>query len=112
MKAKTLVACLMALMAGLTPSLAKAITGNDLQDACTSRTQNERTWCTVYILAIADVLNDGNAINGYRACVDEGVSVQQTVDLVTKYLAEHPEQRDRTAPGIVAGAFREAFQCE
>src|SRR5262245_48367472 len=111
MKEKILVACLVVLMAGLTPSLARAITGNTLHEWCSSRTQSEREWCGAYVNAIADVLVDDNAINGYRACIADGVTIGQATDVVTKYLVEHPEDRHLTAPGMVAEAFREAFPC-
>ena len=48
---------------------------------------------------------------GWTACVPKGVSAGQLMEVVKKWLREHPSEWHLGAGGLVAEAFDEAFPC-
>jgi hypothetical protein len=68
--------------------------------------------CTGFIVGVADVMGDGNEINGFRACVPDNVIVNQVVNVARQYLARNPAQRHFSAASLVASALQEAFPCK
>jgi hypothetical protein len=66
--------------------------------------------CAGYVFAIADVQLYGD-IGGVRSCVPANVTGKQVIDVVTRYLQQHPEQRHYGAASLVAHALSENFPC-
>ena len=84
--------------------------GNVLYGACFSQSSYEQGICLGFIQGIADALA-GNAINGFTACLPAHVTAGQARDVVTRFLASHPETRHLAAAGMVARPLAEAFPC-
>ena len=88
--------------------------GNHLLRDCSRPDTIEFAFCLGYVDAITDVLEAGNSVNGYRACVPVGpggVEAFQLKDIVVQYLRRNPSPRHLGAAGLVAGAISEAFPC-
>ena len=85
--------------------------GNKLLSSCEGSDPVLKEYCYGYVVGISDTM-EGNAINGFRACVRIGVSKTQIFALATGYLKDHPEVRHYGAAGIVAAALAKAFPCE
>jgi len=47
-----------------------------------------------------------------QICLRAGITVKQVVDVVTNWLAAHPEDRDMPASSLVRFALRKAFPCK
>jgi Rap1a immunity proteins len=85
------------------------MTGNMLYTACENQS---RAQCVGYVGAVSDALSNGNAVNGYRACQPHaGYTSEQAVDVVRRWLKDHPEERHLGAVGLTAAALSEAFPC-
>ncbi len=71
--------------------------------------------CVGYIEAIVDAMHtvqdSGGTVNGWRACIPQGVTVRQLRDLVIRFLRAHPELRHLAAIDLVTNALAEAFPC-
>jgi hypothetical protein len=90
--------------------------GNDLYSRCInvdSRTAvADDFMCFGYVSGVADAMvANNNEIAGFRECLRVGLTRLQLSDVVEKWLQNHPEKRDFSAPGLVAHAFAEAFPC-
>ena len=87
--------------------------GNTLWADCNGKADDWfiKGYCAGYISSISDAL-DGNAIDGYRACLPNGVTIGQVQDVVVKWLRAHPEKRHFQAAGLVAQALEDAFPCK
>jgi len=90
--------------------------GNDLYSLCINvdsrAAASDDFVCLGYVSAIADAMvANNNEIAGFRACLRDGLTLRQLSDVVEKWLQNHPEKRDFSAPGLVAHAFAEAFPC-
>ncbi len=91
---------------------ATAFTGNMLlRDCGTVPTQDATATyalgnCTGYIWGVADVLEASKLY-----CPTEDSTNGEIVDIVTKYLTDHPETRDRYALRSVMAALSTAFPC-
>ncbi len=68
--------------------------------------------CSWYVAAIADVMANRNAINGYRACIPNGVVTSQLRDITVQYLRTNAATRHLLAAGLVAEALQQAFPCQ
>jgi Rap1a immunity proteins len=65
--------------------------------------------CYGYIIGVADVFDSQNASG---VCMPKEAVARQVIDVVKKYLTEHPETRDYTAASEVQVALQEAFPCK
>jgi hypothetical protein len=86
--------------------------GNNLYTRC--RDQAQITICAGYISGVSDTISsmqNTNAINPPLVCTTSGVSVEQEVDIVVKYLRDNPAYRNQAAGGLVVGALMQAFPC-
>jgi len=79
--------------------------GNTLYAKCN---ENQRIYCMGYVTGVADLLQGQNT-NG--VCLPQGVVVGQLVDVVKKFLKEHPETRHFTATSEIQVALEGAFPC-
>ena len=105
-----------ALIASTMSAQAGFFTGNDLYDFCTSSPPFARG----YIMGVTD-LNDLNI--GVRdqsgqvvvpqkfICIPSGAIAQQATDIACKYLADHPEGRQLSAPIRIIDALVAAWPC-
>ena len=75
---------------------AEFMEGNDLYDACTS--PDSKLVCLGYVMAIADATQAPAAVKRSPMCPGLEVMAEQVVDVVTRYLAAHPEKRHLSAP--------------
>jgi hypothetical protein len=80
--------------------------GNSLYEMC----MNQNKWfkCADYITGVADVLSMQNVNN---VCLPKNAVVEQVVDVVKKYLIEHPESRHYSGMSEVMAALQTAFPC-
>ena len=92
--------------------------GQDLNKACNAGDAFSKGECLGYIEGVHDagkVLDRGTDkrqwISGWTACVPDGVSAGQLVEVVKKWLREHPAEWHYAAGGLVTAAFEEAFPC-
>ena len=90
-----------------------AMTGNRLKELCNDTDSSFYDGaCLGYIVAVGDILKDGEEdVMGFRACIPTSVEYQQSVDVVRKYLNQHPESLHYGVIGLVAHALSEAFPC-
>ncbi len=86
--------------------------GNELHAFCQSDSLTRQHACVGYITGIADVLAEGIAVDGWRACISMGVTNTRLTDVVKYWLEQHAEDRHRNAPGLVAKALAESYPCE
>ncbi|MFQ1864938.1 Rap1a/Tai family immunity protein [Aeromonas veronii] len=61
--------------------------------------------CRGYITGVTDTLD------GFSFCIPNQVTRGQNVDIVTKFLSEHPEDRHKEGHVITAYALSLAFPC-
>jgi len=99
------------------------ISGNDLYPLCSATPENvpgeqqanaSTQWgfCRGYVAGVADIL-ENREVAGYKACIPTTtVEVGQLGDIVTSFLRDHAEERNRTGASIVALALSKAFPCK
>jgi Rap1a immunity proteins len=89
-------------------------TGNDLMETCKppvpGETNDEKlghllpnVFCSGYIRGVADV-NQAFGLIDIRTATN-----RQLIDIIWKYLADHPEDRDMSAQSLVGAALVKAF---
>ena len=81
------------------------MTTNKLHDECTSRS----LLCSVYVMGVSDALI---AVKPNLFCAPLGMTVDQEVAVVVKYLRDHPETWHYSAPSEVGVALKKAFPCK
>lgn len=91
------------------PAKAGRVMGNDLYGWCKSETPDAKYSCFGYITGVSDVLASFITTDMFRHCVPSGSTPAQAVDIVKKYLSEHPENRNWTAEALIAMALKEAW---
>ena len=96
-----LVAIATALALACLPTAARAdfATGNDLWNWFSSTDSWRRGLCLGYVTAIAEIVDDGGSVN--PLCIPEQVTRQPNVDVVKRWLDQHPEQRQKHAEILV-----------
>jgi hypothetical protein len=104
------------MLAGSGQTLARAQTsfhtGNQLLDHCRSQIMIEQTYCEGYAVGVADALGaPGGKVFGVAACLPNGVTARQVMDVTMRFLEQHPELRHLPAVPLVAEALAEAFPC-
>lgn len=88
-----------------TPAHAEWMSGNELYDMCSTASVVDRASCLAYVMGVLD---------GVRG-LDQpprtpvGATGGQVRDVVTKYLADHPESRTLPARKIVTSAVIDAW---
>jgi hypothetical protein len=78
------------------------VTGNDLFSKCSSNSP----LCMGYIAGVSDVMSTNGDI-----CLPDNATVQQIVDIVVKYLSDHPDRRHYSASSESGVALMQAFPC-
>jgi hypothetical protein len=67
--------------------------------------------CVGYVVAAAEIADSGR-LKGYRSCIPKDVTKGQLQDVVTKYLAKHPEQLEYIGYQVAVVALVEAYPCQ
>ena len=96
------------------PSHAGFDTGNRLHEDCRASNYFNRGYCGGYVVGIVDTIESLQARGVLPAdalCIPDDVTKGQLVDVVGKYLADHPERRNAEAGGLVPEALGKAFPC-
>ena len=93
------------------------ITGQTLNEMCNAGPL-EQIQCAGYIQGVYDAgividkATDKRQWDGrWTACVPDSVLAGQLVEVVKKWLREHPAEWHYTAASLVANAFYEVFPC-
>lgn len=93
--------------------------GNQLWELCQHYKGEEKfkggsaPACFTYITGSAETLiMTGDADMMTSPCPGTAVTREQIVDVVVKWLEDHPEKRDLPAPFIVMKSLSEAFPCD
>ena len=90
------------------------LTGNNLLEACTSTKSSAGNFCAGYVAGVSDAVRwvafDTNSAQSF--CSGRGVNSTQVQDIVIKYLKEHPEVRQYSAPSMIYPALIAAFPCQ
>jgi hypothetical protein len=69
--------------------------------------------CAGFVVGIADAMSNVTGVLGRRACIPlPAVPRGQVIDVVKRYLEQHPETRHDSAVSLVAQALSEAFPCK
>jgi len=102
-----------------TPEAAVIWSGNEIHKLCQAYKGANQfpagAGCSFYISGAAQtlVMNDdveGNTLR--QPCPAKGVTNEQIVDVVVKWLNDHPEKRELPAPYIIMESLTKAFPCE
>jgi Rap1a immunity proteins len=67
--------------------------------------------CHGYILSIASVLSEGNAISGHKACIPSAVNLGQIVDTSVRYIKDNAATSQYTAAVLIAKSLERSFPC-
>jgi hypothetical protein len=82
------------------------MTGNELKGSFDNKEHEPHETIAVgYIMGVNDMLRD------VTACTPNDVTVRQLVDIIRKYLAEHPEQLHKGASKLIVEALSSTFPC-
>jgi len=84
--------------------------GNKLSDYCAMKgVPFAEGMCAGYIVGATDAFEIGRVLKGQPFCLRQGILVEQIVDVVKKYLSDHPEFRDVGGANLVEAALTQAF---
>lgn len=86
------------------------VSGNELYDWCTNPSTSNT--CYGYIEAAADIYSNQNANTVCLPSGQAGVTAEEVVDVVKKYMTDHPETRHFTAISEILVALEEGFPCK
>ena len=105
---------LLGLLIAIPTAQADIMSGQDLHEACDQSTASADQFavCHGYIVGIADTMQGGTVdIFGWRACMDEGVTVEAAVQSVRSFLRANKQYLDLDADTLVARALSESYPC-
>lgn len=88
------------------------VSGNHLYQHCgNSAMTAEQALCRGYISAIADTMENGDTVDGYRACVPSAAKAGQLQDRLFRHLDTNRLYRHYNASTIVARFLAQTFPC-
>ena len=115
MRRKPLALILLATSLNILPSPVSAqglSHGDELLKYCTDPADSfGRGVCHGYILSIASVLSEGNAISGHKACIPQAVNMGQIVDTSVRYIEDNAAAGTSTAAVLIARSLERSFPC-
>jgi Rap1a immunity proteins len=91
-----------------------AMLGNDLHENCKAgpRSKGHDTMsafktgaCVGYVMGVA------SSLEGSAFCFPAGVEKGQIVDVIKRWLEDHPELRHYAASSLITSALKERFPC-
>lgn len=96
-------------IAPVSPAAGAYLTGNDLHRICKSLAENDSAFCAGYAVGAFErhLLDAGNA--GW--CPPERLDSTQFGDVLSKYLEDHPSERDLPAASVAGMAAMDAWWC-
>jgi len=88
--------------------------GNQLYELCSAP---DSTWqsavCEGYVLAIDDMLTAQHMLDEQKGiCLPDGVTREQMKDVVTSYLRDHPDDRQKWMFVLASEGLVAAFPCK
>jgi hypothetical protein len=88
-----------------------AVDGNRLHQEC-NLPGGDRVQCQAYIIGVVDTFRY-LAVTGatFTFCLPQRFNGFQAVDIVKRYLQNHPEVRHGSAAELIGGSMVEAFPC-
>lgn len=87
--------------------------GKELSNICSSGDVVEAAFCYGFVNGVVDTYMDfGYTLKTDQACFPEGVTGEQVIAVVIKYLQEHPEHWHYSASSNVMEAINKAFPCK
>jgi hypothetical protein len=96
-----------------TPACAQGWTGNDLLTMCQDTNPQNPTiskgMCLGYVTGAYETYSETLP---QIACTGNGVTGQQLMDIVVKFLLLNPEKRNKGAALLVGAALADAFPCQ
>jgi len=109
-------AVLVALLWPIFPASAAEIDGNLLLQDCNEATASFGFgYCAGYVAGVAHLVSvesyEGSTYF-WKSCPPKAATTEQLVDVVKKFLNEHPEDRHRPALLLVLKALSNAFPCQ
>ena len=109
-----LVAMAIAVALACLPTAARAdLSGNELWNYCIGKNDLMVFFCNGYVTAIAEAARPyGLGLYALHNCLPDDSTRRQTVEVVKRWLDQHPEQRHYPAVILVAKALAEAFPCK
>ncbi|MBX5001454.1 Rap1a/Tai family immunity protein [Rhizobium lentis] len=103
-------------------------TGNELHELCQGDREAvlgyvagviDKSTYDLSVLSTLDQAPPGDVVTFARKyrmggfiCFPEGMILRQARDVVCKYIADHPENRQKTAEGLVQSALYDAWPCK
>ena len=97
------------------PARADVLSGKELKGFCdeTSASSFDMGACLGYITGIADAMHRSTVdIYGWRACMENGVTVEELRTNVVAFLNAHPEFLELGADSLVARALADSYPCD
>ena len=88
-------------------------TGNDILARCEGEANDQRD-CMGYVTGASDMLGAAQTVGEARPvmCQPDNVSRKQVVDIVVRYLRNHPSNRHYLGGSLVRIALMDAFPCK
>jgi hypothetical protein len=96
------------------PNIARAdVTGNDLQPNCDGKYGTQGSlYCLSYLTGALDAFRMLDASGHmHLICEPPGVTGEQLLAVLKKYLNDHPEQLHMQGAGLVLAMMNTAFSC-
>ena len=87
-------------------------TGNDLRSRCSDTSPYQAGLCMGFVTGIADAMGIAAFLGGRRACIPLAATEGQALDVVKRFLEQHPAEPQEEAVSLVAQALSEAFPCK
>lgn len=124
--ASLLTLCMAAPLAAPTPVEANFITGKVLYEICTPQDTDPdaavmMSECRGFIVGVFDGIEAASSVVTYSqnrqedpvklTCNTSGVTADQLIDIVVRYLEDRPEHRNKPASLLIVDAFSRAFPC-
>ena len=95
----------LSLVLTVSPARAEWMTGNELHDTCASGSAVDKALCLSYVMGVLD----GSRFLDLPLKTPEGATGGQVRDVVAKYLANNPEDRNGPARTMVKAAVIKAW---
>ena len=90
---------------------AQANTGRTLLQYCTATIGAYVMFCYGYIDLIVDDLHGAQNVDGYTACVPDGLEDNQRRSVVVDFLGRNPQMSNLDATSLIARSMSEAYPC-
>jgi hypothetical protein len=91
----------------LSPTVAFSARGFVTADDLSSKCSVNSPMCMGYVTGVSDIMSTNGDI-----CPPNNATVQQIVDIVARYLTDHPERRHYSASSESGIALMQAFPCD